>query len=419
MIYKFYDTCSLLLAGTRIFNNKNEKPVISSITIQELEDIKSSNRKDEKIKYLARQVVRSLTEHEGEYDLHIFETYMLDPIYSKGDFDVNNDLRILATAFDYDYYKHPDETVFVTNDLVLKHIANMFFGEDSIESVEEEQEDYSGYKEIILNTDEEISDLYQNLNTNQFGLLTNQYLIIKNNKNEIIDRLCWNGKTHRRLIVKDFNSRSLGNIKPIAGDVYQLFAADSLINNQITMLCGKPGSGKTYLALGSLFSLLDKHEIDRIIVFCNPVVAKDAAKLGFYPGTKLEKLMETQVGAILSSKLGDSMEVERLIQDGKLILIPAGDARGYEVPANSGVYIMESQNLTCDLLRMLLQRISDKCKVIVDGDYDEQVDMDVYAGANNGMRKMSKVFRGEELYGQIELKNIHRSHIAAIADKMK
>lgn len=419
MIYKFYDTCSLLLNSSHLFDNPKEKPVISSITIQELEDIKSSNRKDEKVKYLARQVIRSLTEHEGEYDLHIFETYMLDPIYGKGDFDVNNDLRILATAFDYDYYKHPDETVFVTNDLVLKHIANMFFGEDSIESVEEEQEDYSGYKEIILNTDEEIGDLYQNLNINQFGLLTNQYLIVKNNKNEIIDRLCWNGITHRRLIVKDFNSRSLGNIKPIAGDVYQLFAADSLTNNQITMLCGKPGSGKTYLALGCLFSLLDKHEIDRIIVFCNPVVAKDAAKLGFYPGTKLEKLMETQVGAILSSKLGDSMEVERLIQDGKLILIPAGDARGYEVPANSGVYIMESQNLTCDLLRMLLQRISDKCKVIVDGDYDEQVDMDVYAGANNGMRKMSKVFRGEELYGQIELKNIHRSHIAAIADKMK
>ena len=80
---------------------------------------------------------------------------------------------------------------------------------------------------------------------------------------------------------------------------------------------------------------------------------------------------------------------------------------------------MESQNLTCDLLRMLLQRVSDKCKVIVDGDYDEQVDMDVYAGDNNGMRKMSKVFRGETLYGQVELKNIHRSRIAMIADKMK
>ena len=418
MIYKFYDTCSLLLNANHLFDNPNERTVISSITLKELEDIKTSNKKDEKTKYLTRQAIRTLTEHEGKYDLHIFETYMLDPIYDKGDFELNNDLMILSTAFHYDYYIHPDETVFVTNDLVLKKIANMFFGEDSIISIQEKQDNYSGFKEIILSDDEEISKFYEDLNYNHFNLLANQYLILKSN-NEIIDRLCWTGKTYRRLNIKDFNSRSFGNIKPMAGDVYQLFAADSLTNNQITMLCGKPGSGKTYLALGCLFSLLDKHEIDRIIIFCNPVVAKDAAKLGFYPGTKLEKLMETQVGAILSSKLGDSMEVERLIQDGKLVLMPAGDARGYEVPENSGVYIMESQNLTCDLLRMLLQRVSDKCKVIVDGDYDEQVDMDVYAGDNNGMRKMSKVFRGETLYGQVELKNIHRSRIAMIADKMK
>ena len=419
MIYKFYDTCSLLLNSNHLFDNPNEKPVISSITIQELEDIKTSSKKDEKIKYLARQAMRSLTQHEREYDLHIFETYMLDPIYGKGDFDVNNDLRILATAFDYDYYKHPDETIFVTNDLVLKQIANMFFGEDSIISIYEDQDDYSGFEEIILLNDKEISDFYENLDYNHFNLLPNQYLILKNNNKEIIDRLCWTGKTHRRLITKDLNSRALGNIRPIAGDVYQLLAVDSLNNNQITMLCGKAGSGKTFLAFGYLFSQLEKHEIDRIVIFCNPIVAKNAAKLGFYPGTKLEKLMESQVGGILSSKLGDSMEVERLVNEGKLILIPAGDARGYEVPANSGVYIMESQNLTCDLLRMLLQRVSDKCKVIIDGDYNEQVDMDVYAGDNNGMRKMSKVFRGESIYGQVELKTIHRSNIAVIADKMK
>jgi phosphate starvation-inducible protein PhoH len=80
------------------------------------------------------------------------------------------------------------------------------------------------------------------------------------------------------------------------------------------MLCGKPGSGKTYLAFGYLFSLLEKNKIDRIVVFCNPVVAKNAAKLGFYPGSVTEKLMSSQVGAVLSSKLGSSLEVERLIQ---------------------------------------------------------------------------------------------------------
>ena len=113
------------------------------------------------------------------------------------------------------------------------------------------------------------------------------------------------------------------------------------------------------------------------------------------------------------------MVVEQLVQRGQLVLIPAGDARGYEVPPHSGVYIMESQNLTADLMRMLLQRISETCKVIIDGDYNEQVDMDIYAGRNNGMRRCSQAFRGESIYGQVELETIHRSNIANIADRMK
>lgn len=81
-------------------------------------------------------------------------------------------------------------------------------------------------------------------------------------------------------------------------------ALDSFYNNDITMICGKPGSGKTMLAFAYLFSELEKGEIDRIVIFCNPVVAKNAAKLGFYPGSMHEKLLSSQVGGVLSSKLG-------------------------------------------------------------------------------------------------------------------
>ena len=417
-LYYFFDTCSLLLQGNHLFDVKDYNVVISSITLQELEDIKTSTRKDPEIKFAARQLLRSLDEHVGEYEVHMFTNTMLNPLIEK-DFDITNDMKILATAINYDLYVHPDEVIFVTNDLALKNIANLFFGEDSIISVDENEIDtYKGYTDVSL-CDEGLSDFYSNINYNYFDQHINEYLLLRNSNEEVIDRLCWTGKEYRRLNTKPFISRQFGKVIPMAGDNYQLFAADSLTNNQITMLCGKPGSGKTYLAFGCLFSLLEKHQIDRIIVFCNPVVAKNAAKLGFYPGTVLEKLMSSQVGAVLSSKLGDAVEVERLVADGKLVLIPAGDARGYEVPPNSGVYIMESQNLTCDLLRMLLQRISEDCKVIVDGDYNEQVDMDIYSGSNNGMRKMSKVFRGESIYGQVELKTIHRGKIAAIADKMK
>lgn len=415
MTYKFYDTCSLLLKSTHLFDDDNTQVIISSITLQELEDIKNSSRKDENIKFTARAVLNILNNNPEAYEIHIFKPEMLDKFKQ---FEATNDIKILACAFDYDYNKHPDETVFVTNDLALKAIANLYFGEDSIESViQEELDQYPGYREVVLN-DEQLSQLYENLDYNWFNLYINEYLVIKDKERAVIDRLCWTGETHRRLKFKDFFSHWFGTIRPMPGDTYQMFAADSLINNQVTMLCGKPGSGKTYLAFGYLFYLLERHEIDRIVVFCNPVVAKDAARLGFYPGTRYEKLMGSQVGAVLSSKLGDEQAVECLVNEGKLILMPAGDARGYEVPQNSGVYIMESQNLTCDLLRMLLQRVSEDCKVIVDGDYNEQVDMNVYAGSNNGMRKMSKAFRGQDIYGQVELKNIHRSKLAALADNI-
>lgn len=140
MTYKFYDTCSLLLKADDLFE-ENVKVVISSITFQELEDIKTSGNKDQEAKYTARKLLRDLKTHKGEYDIHIYKEKMLKPIIKKGFDHVNNDLRILACAFDYDYHVHPDETVFVTNDLSLQAIANCFFGEDSIEAVEEKVEE--------------------------------------------------------------------------------------------------------------------------------------------------------------------------------------------------------------------------------------------------------------------------------------
>ena len=141
MIYKFYDTCSLLLKANSLFDDEDAKVIISSITLQELEDIKTANNKDAEVKYSARKILNILNEHSGAYEISIYKDSMLEPIVSKGFDHINNDLRILACAFNYDYYIHPDETVFVTNDLALKAIANCFFGEDSIESVNEEKLD--------------------------------------------------------------------------------------------------------------------------------------------------------------------------------------------------------------------------------------------------------------------------------------
>lgn len=419
MIYKFYDTCSLLLKANHLFDEEDVKVVISSISLQELEDIKTANNKDAEIKYSARKLLNILNDNPEAYEIWIFREEMIQPIAEKGFTHINNDLRILACAYDYDYNKHPDETVFVTNDLALKAIANCFFGEDSIESVNEESFDqYCGYK-IVTVDDNTMVQLYANMDNNIFDLLVNEYVILKDINGQYIDRLCWTGETHRRLNYKDFFSHWFGAVKPMKGDIYQMMLADSLANNQITMVKGPAGSGKTFMSLGFLLSMLEKHRIDKIIIFCNTVATKDSAKLGYYPGSRDEKLLDSQIGNLLASKLGSKLEVERMMQEEKLVLLPLSDIRGFDTTGmRAGVYISEAQNMSVSLMKLTLQRIGEDSICIIDGDDKTQVDSVEFAGNNNGMRRASKVFRGNDMYGEVELVNIHRSRIAALAEYM-
>lgn len=138
----FYDTSSLLMKGSSLFDN-NEKFAISSITLKELEYIKTAANKDPEIKSAARSLQALLEQHSGSYDVHIFTMDMLDSITNK-DLPINDDTKILACAIDYNNKIDIDDTYFITNDLSLKHIANLFFGDGMISSVTV-QNDYSGY----------------------------------------------------------------------------------------------------------------------------------------------------------------------------------------------------------------------------------------------------------------------------------
>ena len=416
-IHKFYDTSSLLLKANNLFDNsEKEEIIISSITLEELEDIKTSMGKDPEVKYLARKLLHILEEHNNEYIVHIFTEDMLEPI-KKHHLSITNDTKILATALNY-METNQCFIEFITNDLCLKHIAKIFFI-NYIKSIEEDFEDnYSGYLEVIMD-DSQMENFYSHLEENTLDALINQYIIIKNIYGEIVDRRVWTGTTYRNITFENFRSMELGDIRPMPGDAQQMFVADSLCHNKITVIRGPAGTGKSQLSLGYLFWALEKHKIEKIIIFCNTVAAKGAAKLGFLPGTREEKLLDSQIGNFLISKLGDRMEVERLINDGKLLLLPMADIRGYDTAnMNAGIYITEAQNLDIALMKLALQRIGEDCICIIDGDEKTQVDDAAFAGANNGIRRLSKIFKGQDFYGEIELKKIYRSRIAELAEKM-
>ena len=144
-----------------------------------------------------------------------------------------------------------------------------------------------------------------------------------------------------------------------------------------------------------------------------------AIMFNVYPGSRTEKLLDSQIGNLLESKLGDRVAVERLIDDGQLVLLPMSDIRGYDTTGmNAAIYISEAQNLDIELMRLALQRIGEDSICILDGDSNAQVDLSMYAGDNNGMRRVSKVFRGADFYGEVTLVNIHRSKIAKLAQDL-
>lgn len=417
--FNFYDTSSLLMLVDELFQNEDDERFgISSITLKELELIKVSDDKNSEIKYAARRLISILNKNFNKFDIIIYKSKMIEPIKHL-DLEITNDTKILASALEYQKIRALSEVTFITNDFCLKSLAHLFFDENHIKILGyQENDNYTGYLDVTL-TEEEMSNFYQNLCINIFNANINQYIIIRDTTGEIVDRLVWNGIEYRTLRYASFSSKWFGEIKPIKNDVCQAFAADSLINNQLTMLKGPAGSGKTFLSLGYLFSKLEKGSIDRIIIFCNTVATRNSARLGFYPGTRDEKLLDSQIGNLLISKIGSKIEVERLIDEGKLCLLPLSDIRGYETPDHSGVYISEAQNLDIDMMQLALTRISENTICIIDGDDKTQVDLQAYAGEYNGMRKVSKVYRGFEKYGEVELKAVHRSKLADLARQLK
>ena len=401
---KLYDTNALIDLYDKIFN---EEFYVSRISLRELENIKNSKNKDEETKYRARKLSKKFQE----------QSYMYHTVCTEFDNDPhlgNDDKIIKAVKFLQD---EGIDVVFMTNDACCYNLAKAEGLKVRSTGAESDDESYLGFRELNL-TEEELSEFYSCKDAYMCKIhpeiLQNEYFFIKA-KDEVVDIYRRVGNEAKRVSYPVFNSEFFGDVK--AKDIYQRIAMDSMMNNQITIVRGPAGSGKSWLCMSYLFSLLEKGKIDKIIIFCNTVAVKNAAKLGFYPGDKNEKLLDSQVGNFLSSKLGSRIMVEKMIQEEKLVLVPVADARGYDTTGmNAGVYIQEAQNLDRELMKLLLQRLGEDTICLIDGDDTAQVDLDAYAGMNNGIKRAVEVFKGQDFFGTVQLQKVRRSRIAEVAD---
>ncbi|MBI4047907.1 MAG: PhoH family protein [Devosia nanyangense] len=154
---------------------------------------------------------------------------------------------------------------------------------------------------------------------------------------------------------------------------------------------GPAGTGKTYLAVAHAASLLERGDINRIILSRPAVEAGE--RLGFLPGDMKEKV--DPYLRPLYDALYDMMRpehVERCITSGVIEVAPLAFMRGRTL-ANAVVILDEAQNTTSMQMKMFLTRLGENSKMIVTGDPTQ---IDLPRGERSGLVEALNLLDGVE-----------------------
>lgn len=408
MEYKlFLDTNALLNLQESAFK---EDFFISQKTLEEIENIKSSNYKDGEIKYKARLISHLLDKYYGKYTV-IRVSSSIKSILSDFDLDETPDNIILATAYKWNQYQ---PILVCTDDLNCRFISRNIFGlqtkgTDDINIVKSIDE-YSGYKDITL-SDEEMSDFYLHMCNNTFGCVLNEYLIIRKSDGEIVDYRRWNGEEYTALSWKQINSHFLGKIKP--RNPQQVLAFDMLQNKDetIKVISGKFGTGKDLIMISNALKLIEEGKYEKLLYIRNAVGVKDAKEIGYIPGDKNSKLRPYAM--VLADHLGGETGLDMQIMSGNIEIEHLGYIRGRDIK-NTIIYCSEAENLTKEHVQLLIGRVGTGSSLWMNGDF-KQTDSHIFR-INNGLLSTVQKLAGHEKFGYVRLEKTERSETAAMAD---
>lgn len=382
---KFYDTNAVLKLQNKIFE---ERFLLSSITLQELEHIKVSRNKDEETKYNARKILHLLDENQDKYDVVIYTTDMENYIIEK-QVEINPDTKILATAcFSKGLISKDEELVFITNDIACKVIAQKIFGL-YVEGISEDNKIYKGYKEIKGNT-ETINTVMSNIDYSEWNI--NEYLIIENTDDGSIKEMRFDGN--------EFVTLKLPSSRFIkAKNSLQRCALDILNNPDITVaaILGGYGSGKTFLSMQmALYNVQEKGRVSKILGVRE--VVGEGKEIGYLPGdieSKVGKFFEP----LTQSLNGGEFELQSLKMSGVLDTNVPFFMKG--TTYNDTIILCdEAEDLSESQIKLIGTRLGNNSKIYLSGDFKQSL---LNKTSNNPLIKMCNEFKGNEKFACIYL----------------
>ncbi len=197
------------------------------------------------------------------------------------------------------------------------------------------------------------------------------------------------------------------NISPSALNDEQKEVLKSINENQVTIVTGSAGCGKTYLAtLYGLHQLLiGKYQK---LVLCRPCVEAYGESLGYLPGKVYDKVSVylNPVFDIMKEKISTDLMYD-LMKSEEIQIVPLAYMRGLTMK-NAFVIGEEFQNTNKEQMRLFLTRIGEGSKAVVTGDI-LQSDL----GLRNGLSDAI-----ERLDGVPNLKICHLSNKSIVRSKI-
>lgn len=271
-------------------------------------------------------------------------------------------------------------------------------------------EEYLGFKEIIL-PDSEINAIFQNEVPNTFGCILNQYLIVKDTNDNVVELLRCAGDTMVKVPYKAINSRFLGKVKP--RNPQQQLAIDMLYNSDMTVkvIVGRFGAGKDFLMCSAAIDLLEHSKFEKIVYVRNNIEVKNSKPIGYLPGSYNEKLLPFAMP--MADHLGGVDGLSLMVSRGQIEIVHLGFIRGRDIK-NSIIMCSEAENLTKEHVQLLLGRVGEGSALWINGDF-KQCDAEVFE-RNSGLAAAVDKLKGHPRFGYVKLLKTERSETAAMAD---
>jgi phosphate starvation-inducible PhoH-like protein len=184
----------------------------------------------------------------------------------------------------------------------------------------------------------------------------------------------------------------------------QKLAKQLIIDNQIVIVTGRAGSGKSLICAQTALDFLMKKQCDHIYVTRAAVEVGNS--LGFLPGD-LEEKFNPYLEAFRENleKCYDKVKIGELVKDKKITAYPVQFIRGKTI--DDILVVEEAQNLTRHEMLAILTRLGKTGKIIINGDLEQQDIRENFNGLAYAI-ELAKKIDGIEW---VKLKHNHRSDL--------